>query len=402
MFKVPANLADSTRHSGPLRSSLPQLSGALGDSGVLAPLALALIAINGLHPTPLFLVFGIAYAAAGLYYRVPVPVQPLKAMAVIALSTGAAVELISMAALEMAVLLALIALTGGARLLERIFTRPLVRGVQLGVGLLLIRKAIVMTFSGDSGSLALASAPTLITVVVAGALLLTLIVAHNRPSRIPAALLLLAVGAAVTWITHGAAPLPQLSEWMPGRLDLSLATSALVLLVIPQLPLTLGNAAVAAAATARDYYGERAGRVTVRALCFSMSGFNLIAAILGGFPVCHGSGGFTSHYRFGARTGWSTFGLGVALVALALLAPGAISALVALVPAAVLAAMLAYVGLLHAALVRDVLGAARTAIPAVLLGITALLTTNLMIGIAVGGTVELALYVRRWALSFGR
>ncbi len=373
-----------------------ELSGALGDSGVLAPIALALIAVNGFHPTPLFLVFGIAYAAAGLYYRLPVPVQPLKAMAVIALSMGAGVELISLAAFEMAVVLGIIAVTGGARLLERIFTRPLVRGVQLGVGLLLIRKAIVMLVAGDgTDHLAVASGSAAVTIIVALAVLIVLLVAQERVSRIPAALILLGAGAAFSAVASSPAAPLALPEWSVASLDPSLATSALILLVIPQLPLTLGNAAVASAATARDYYGERAARVSVRALCTSMSSFNFIAAFLGGFPVCHGSGGFTSHYRFGARSGWSTFALGAALVVLALMAPRVILSFVAFVPLAVLAAMLAYIGVLHATLVRDVIGHLVTAGPALLVGVVSLVTANLMVGIAVGGALELAIKLYR-------
>jgi MFS superfamily sulfate permease-like transporter len=373
-----------------------ELSGALGDSGVLAPIALALIAVNGFHPTPLFLVFGIAYAAAGLYYRLPVPVQPLKAMAVIALSMGAGVELISLAAFEMAVVLGIIAVTGGARLLERVFTRPLVRGVQLGVGLLLIRKAIVMLVAGDgTDHLAVASGSAAVTIIVALAVLIVLLVAQERVSRIPAALILLGAGAAFSAVASSPAAPLALPEWSVASLDPSLATSALILLVIPQLPLTLGNAAVASAATARDYYGERAARVSVRALCTSMSAFNFIAAFLGGFPVCHGSGGFTSHYRFGARSGWSTFALGAALVVLALMAPRVILSFVAFVPLAVLAAMLAYIGVLHAMLVRDVIGRLVTAGPALLVGVVSLVTANLMVGIAVGGALELAIKLYR-------
>lgn len=84
-----------------------------------------------------------------------------------------------------------------------------------------------------------------------------------------------------------------------GGIDWSLAAGAFLLLVVPQLPLTLGNAVVATAATARDYYGPRASRATIRALSTSISAFDLFAALVGGFPVCHGSGGVTSHYRFG-------------------------------------------------------------------------------------------------------
>ncbi len=375
---------------------LRELSGALGDSGVLAPIALALIAVNGLHPSPLFLVFGIAYALAALYYRLPVPVQPLKAMAVIVLSTGASVGMISVAALEMAAVLGLVAAAGGAHLLERIFTRPLVRGVQLAVGLLLFRKAVAMLLVGDgSGHLAATGGPVALVAAVACTVLLLLLVARERLSRVPAALLLLGLGAIFTWIVGGAATPPPLTDWVGLQIDWSLAGSALVLLVIPQLPLTLGSAAVASAATAQDYYGERAGRVTVRSLCASMGAFNLIAALTGGFPVCHGSAGFTSHYRFGARSRWSTFSLGVALTFLALLAPGAVWAFLALVPTAVLAAMLAYVGILHATLVRDVLGDARSAVPALLVGVVATVTTNVMIAIIIGGAAELILAAHR-------
>lgn len=375
---------------------LRETSGALGDSGVLAPFALALIAVNGFHPSPLFLVFGVSYAAAALYYRLPVPVQPLKAMAVIALATGASVGMISVAALEMALILGLIAATGGAHLLERVFTRPLVRGVQLGVGLLLLRKALDMVLVGDgSGRLASTGGPLVLAIAAACTVLLLGIAAHERLSRIPAALLLLGLGAVFTVIAGGVATLPPLTAWVGPRIDWSLGGSALVLLVIPQLPLTLGNAAVAAAATAQDYYGERARRVTVRALCTSMGAFSMIAALTGGFPVCHGSGGFTAHYRFGARSGWSTFTLGVALIILALLAPGAVWAFLALVPTAVLSAMLAYVGVYHATLVRDVLGDARSAVPALLVGLAAVVTANLMIGIIIGGTAELILAAHR-------
>jgi len=379
-----------------LRRLLQEASGALGDSGVLAPIALALIAVNGLHPSPLFLVFGVGYAAAGFYYRLPVPVQPLKAMAVIALSTGASVGLISMAALEMSAILILVAATGGAQLLERIFTRPLVRGVQLGVGLLLVRKAAAMLLVGDgSGNLAAISGPVVLAVAVACTVLLLLLVAREWLSRIPAALILLGLGAVFTWIVGGAATPPPPTDWVGLPIEWSTAASALVLLVIPQLPLTLGSAAVASAATAHDYYGERAGRVTVRALCASMGALNLIAALTGGFPVCHGSAGFTSHYRFGARSRWSTFSLGVALTVLALLAPGAVWAFLTLVPTAVLAAMLAYVGILHATLVRDVLGDARSAVPALLIGGVATVTTNLMVGIVAGVAAELILAAHR-------
>ena len=55
-----------------------ELAGSLGDFGTLLPLSIALVIINGLSFTSVFLLVGLFYIASGLYYRLPIPVQPLK------------------------------------------------------------------------------------------------------------------------------------------------------------------------------------------------------------------------------------------------------------------------------------------------------------------------------------
>ena len=62
-----------------LRLDLNEISGSLGDLATFLPLAVGLIAVNGVNATSIFLSAGLLYIAAGLYYGVPVPVQPLKA-----------------------------------------------------------------------------------------------------------------------------------------------------------------------------------------------------------------------------------------------------------------------------------------------------------------------------------
>ena len=76
------SLATSARRLMPWRLTRAEISGGLADLGVLVPLEISLIALNGLNPTSTLLGVGIAYVLAGLYFRIPMPVQPLKAFAV--------------------------------------------------------------------------------------------------------------------------------------------------------------------------------------------------------------------------------------------------------------------------------------------------------------------------------
>jgi hypothetical protein len=71
-----------------LRFDRAELAGAVADLGVLVPIAVALIVKNGLSPTAVLLPAGILYVVAGLLYRLPVPVQPLKAFGAIAIAQG--------------------------------------------------------------------------------------------------------------------------------------------------------------------------------------------------------------------------------------------------------------------------------------------------------------------------
>src|SRR3989304_4140768 len=68
--------------------SLPEFSGALADLGVMLPLILALISLNGMNATGVFAGVGIAYILTALVYRLPIPVQPLKSVSALALALG--------------------------------------------------------------------------------------------------------------------------------------------------------------------------------------------------------------------------------------------------------------------------------------------------------------------------
>jgi len=345
------------------RCDRQEFAGALGDAGTLLPIAIALVIQNGMNPTAIFLFTGLAYLGVGVYYRLPIPVQPLKAVAATVLAMGASPSLLVAAGIWMGALELLLAWTGMADRLSRVFTLPVVRGIQVAIGLFMVKSGWHMVAgsqflpggSGLAAGMPGRGVPTGILVAVPAAFLLLGLMTNRR---LPASLVLLGAGVVLGGIVGGPAQLRAAlhgPSWpAPALPTAGELVTALPLLVLPQLPLTLGNAVVCTAATARDYFGGAANRVTPRALCASQGLVNLLGSMFGALPVCHGAGGLTAHVRFGARTGGAPILLGLVFLGVALV-PGA-SALVFLIPPAVLGVLLMYIGIEHALLMNDLLG----------------------------------------------
>jgi hypothetical protein len=381
------------------RFSLAELSGALADLGVLLPLTLALVGLNGLNPTGVFIGLGLAYVFTALAYRLPVPVQPLKSFAATALALGLSGATLAAGAWWMAALFLVLTVGPAGRLIGALFPRPVVRGIQLGLCVLLLQSAWGLVLKPS------AQVPLWVAGLAAAGAALVLAVALWR-WRDAAGLGVIAFGLAFALAREGwpdvsfSATLPALAPAMPGGREF---VAAFWLLALPQLPLSLANSVYATADAARQYFGAEAGRVTPRRLLATMSLNNVVAAVLGGVPVCHGCGGLTAHYRLGARTGGAPLMLGVLFLAVGVLGGRALLPLVGLLPTAVLGVLLAYVGVQHALLAKDLRGAAEWT-PALAVMATTLLTRNLALGFAVGAGLHFGLRAgqearRRWRLA---
>ncbi|MEX2556423.1 MAG: putative sulfate/molybdate transporter [Actinomycetota bacterium] len=360
---------------GRLAPFLGDASGAVADLGVLVPIATALILTNGLDAGTVLVGAGALYIAAGLYLRVPVPVQPIKAAAAIAIARDLPPATIAAAGVVLGLILLGLSATGAARWLARVFTTPIVRGLQLGVGLLLIASA-----------LRLPQRPVPTTTWTVAAVCLVLLVVAARRRNWPMALAIVAGGIAWSLATspHAIALRPEL--WRPSILGdafrPAVLWSAFTVLVIPQIPLTFGNAVVALTDLEHRFFGARARRVTPARVGLSCGLANVVAGSLGGMPMCHGSGGLSAHYRAGARSYRMNLLIGVPLLILGLGFGATAFSLLALIPVAVLVGLLAFTGVMHALLVLDLrryeLGVA------VAMGVVGLWTSNLAIALAVG------------------
>jgi MFS superfamily sulfate permease-like transporter len=347
----------------------------VADLGVLVPISAALVLQNGLDAATILVGAGAFYLLAGLYFRVPIPVQPIKAAAAIAIASGLGVETIAAAGIILGVIMFILGRSGAAAKLAGLFSLPLVRGLQLGVGLLLLQVAFRLLPAGSETS-------NYILVLVIAALLT---VASIGTKRLPAALAIVVTGIGYSLVAGS--PIEIRAElWQPlfaaGSFDPAVLWSALILLVIPQIPLTFGNAVVAVTDLERSYFGPQASRATPAAVSTSCGLANIAVGALGGMPMCHGASGLTAHYRAGARTYKMNVIAGGALLTLGILFGPTAFQLFALIPTVVLAGLLTFTGVHHSLLVLNVRGYDLAI--ALVTGLTGWATSNLTIGLAAG------------------
>lgn len=356
---------------------LGDVSGALADLGILVPIVTALVLVVGFDPGSVFVGVGALYLVAGHWFRVPMPVQPVKAAAAIVIAKGLPAEQLAVAGLVLGVVLLVVATTGLADRLARIFAPSIVRGLQLGVGLLLLQTTTKLLDPRGSSAVLLA-------VMVAGLMLHQ----SRRDRPLPIALVFVAGGIMVsliagTAITTGSAA-PQL--WHPvvnaAAFDPAMLWTAFVVLVIPQIPLTFGNAVVGLVDVQRRYFGTRASRVNPSSVGRSMGIANIAVGLFSGMPMCHGAGGFTAHVRAGASTARMNVIIGAPLLVGGLLFGPTLLALLSLVPVGVLAGLLAFTGITHALLVADQRGYSLAV--AIAIGLVGFLAANLAWGLALG------------------
>jgi sulfate permease, SulP family len=371
---------------GSFRFDRAELAGAVGDLGVLVPIAVALIVKNGLTPTAVLLPAGVLYVVAGLVYRLPVPVQPLKAFGAIAIAHGFGADDIAAGALLMGAIFLTLGASGLLDWVAKVFPHPIIRGIQLSVGLLFCQMAWKLVsappkaFTDHRHSIWWLGIVTV--VVIAAALLL-------RRRQITLVFLVIAVVAMVLTF-HGSFRFGPSAVHAP-HLSWAAFSAAAVALVLPQFPLSFANSCLATADTARTYFGDAARRVRPGRLATTLGLANLFAGAISGMPVCHGAGGMTAHRSFGARSGGAPIMLGSMLIALALAAGATLTVALSGFPVPILAGLLTVAGLLHITLLKDLRGPWQWAF-ALAVGITGFLSN---LAVALVGAL-LVWWVARW------
>ncbi len=367
-----------TRERTPIRFDRNELAGAFGDMGTDIPLLIGMSLAAGLDGTSVLVMFGAMQIVTGLAYRMPMPVQPLKAMAAIVIAQQASAATLYGAGLAIGLVMLVLAGTGLLDWLGRVVPRSVVRGIQFGLALQLASVALgkFVQADGQSGYM-----------LAAGAFVITILLLGNR--RFPAALPVVLLGLAYAMLNRDGAATPGFAFHLPGvhvPRPADVLTGFLVL-ALPQIPLSLGNSVLATRQLAEDLFPDRP--LTIRKIGLTYALMNLVNPWFGGVPTCHGSGGMAGHYAFGGRTGGSVVIYGTLLVMLGLFFGTHFDQVVRAFPLPMLGVILLFEALALIWLVRDT-AASRNEFPiAVLVG---LLAAGLPYGYVIGLVVGTALF----------
>ncbi len=382
-----------------------EFAGSLGDLGTLLPLAIGMIIINGLSPSGLFLSVGVFFIFSGCYYGVTSPVQPMKVIGAYAIATGITASQIAASGVLIAFFLLVLGGTGAIRVLGRWIPKSVIRGVQISTGTLLMAQGVRFMAGSSQFQVLQKAAEPYLTVQNLGPIpiglvigivggVLTLLLLANR--RFPAGLVVVLGGLVLGLIlgTYEGFKDLRVGLYLPDILPFGIPstadfTFALLVLVLPQIPMTVGNAVIANADLSLEYFPESSKKVTCEALCITMSLANFLSFLVGGMPLCHGAGGLAAHYRFGARTAGSNLMIGVIFLFLAIFLGDHALALLYLLPMSVLGILLIFAGSQLALTIIDMKERKDLFVTLIMLGIT--IASNLAVGFAVGIAIAYAL-----------
>jgi MFS superfamily sulfate permease-like transporter len=369
---------------GSIHFSWMEFSGSLGDLGLFLPLVVAMTIACDLDIGVILILAGLMNVITGLLFCQPIPVQPMKAIAAIVITEGLVYDELVAAGILMGLVFLLFA--GFVDQINRFIPKPVVRGIQLGIGLKLAIKG-----AGWVSGLALIGWDSIFLAIVVFITLLTL---ANR--KLPMLLYIFLLGFvflylkqpnvfsawSVSWPNfywHW----PSQSAWSGGFLRGAL----------PQLPLSLLNSVVALCALSSEYFPGRG--VQPRKISASVGLMNLICVPLGGIPMCHGAGGLAAQYRFGARTGGSVILLGALKIIAGFIFGGALFGLLQSYPMAVLGPMLIFAGIELARSSRDITGDKKALMIALVTAVF-IISVNTLAGFCAGAGVSAAYAIQPW------
>lgn len=370
------------RHRPTLRFDRGEAAGALGDLGTFIPLLVGMVNRCGLQLGPALLSAGLLNIVTGVAFGIPMAVQPMKAIAAVAIAEGLNEGQILAAGIVTGGVILILGLTGLINWLNRAMPKSVVRGLQLALGLKLLTGGFAM----------IADTKVLIgwDSIGLGVLCASLVLLLYFSTRVPGALVVFGLGLAALLLAQ-----PSLltatslgMDWhLPalGRLDVW--TQGTWRGALPQIPLTTLNSVIAVCALSVDLFPNHPAEP--RRVALSVGLMNLVCCPLGGMPMCHGAGGLAGQYRFGARTGGSVVMLGIVKVVLALLFGGSLLVWLQAFPKSVLGVLLLFSGLELALVCRD--QKTRVDYFVMLMTAGACLAVNTAVGFVVGWLIAVLL-----------
>jgi hypothetical protein len=355
-----------------IRFDRNELSGAFGDIGTDLPLIIGMVLVSGIDTASVLIVFGSLQIFTGILYGIPMPVQPLKALAAIVIAQKLSDSVIYGAGLAIGITMLILVITGLIDWLTKTIPKIVIRGIQFGLGLQLALLGLQNYVKAEK----------IFGYVLAGiSFIITISLIGNR--KYPPALFLIAFGIIYAFLfkidisvfkSSFGFSLPEIH--IPTLEDM---IQGFVLLALPQIPLSLGNSILATHKIVNDFFPEK--KFTVKKIGFTYSLMNIISPFVSGIPTCHGSGGIAGHYAFGARTGGSIIIYGSMYIILGLFFSLGFTEIIQVFPLPILGVILFFEGLTLMKLLKDTTDSVFNLSVALMVG---LIAVGLPYGYAVG------------------
>lgn len=355
--------------------NLHELAGSMGDFGTLFPLAIGYFAVCGLNPAGVLLMMGLANIITGIVYHLPMPIEPKKVLAIVAISQKWPPSLIYATGFGTGIIWLILGFTGLIQKVAAWTPRSVVRGIQITLGIMLAIEGFKMVATGW----------------ILGIISIVIVVFLRNNRYVPAAIVLMMLGIGIVGFRGDLAQaidlgftLPPITLFKPVEI-----WQGMVLAGFAQIALTAANAVIATSALISQYFPNRP--VPEKKLALNTGTMNVVVPFFGGMPMCHGAGGLAGQYYFGARTGGTNIIEGIIEISMGLFLAGSIATLFTLFPKSIIGAMLLLVGIELVKFVRDI---KKTEVFIMALTAVLSLLTNMAIGFIVAIIVYHAL--RRW------
>lgn len=418
-----------------------ELNGAMGDLGTYIPIVLSLALSRDLDLGTTLVFTGVYNFVTGLVYGVPMPVQPMKTIAAVALSDPSfgVPEMMAAGILTSGFVL-LLGVTRLMRLVYWLVPLPVVRGIQLAQGLTFAMAAVKYIrydqdlakskslgrrpWAGLDG-LVLAFAALVFIVLVNGAGDDAVTVQeeeaedssisennHSSSScssrwrrwsrRLPSAVIVFVVGVVLAVIRHPAA----LRELRAGpsrmrvvRIPREAWKKGFVKGAVPQIPLSVLNSVVAVCKLTRDLFpGEEGKAASATSVSVTMGAMNLVGCWFGAMPCCHGAGGLAGQYKFGGRSGACVAALGAMKLAIGVVLGASVLKVLVAFPAGLLGVLLLFAGVELAMAARDMASKAEAFVMLVCTAVS-LVGSSAALGFLCGMVAHGLLLIRAYAIS---
>lgn len=301
----------------------------MGDFGTLLPLAVGYIVVCGLDPAGLLIMIGVANIVAGLVFKLPMPVEPMKVIAVVAIAQQWSPSMVYASGFAMGIIWLVFAATGVIKWIEKVTPQSVIHGIQATLGLLLAIEAVKMISTGWAIGVA--------------SLIIVLLFRTSRYA--PAAIVLMLMGIVLVFVRGEFRHIAPPSFAIPSFASFSLHEIWQVLLLagLAQIPLTITNATLATSSLIKNYWPQR--QIDSKQLAWSQGLMNTILPFFNSMPLCHGAGGLASQYYYGARTGGANIMEGLMEICLGLFFSVTIVGLFTHFPMAIIGGMMFLVGI---------------------------------------------------------